>query len=53
MDGSDEKVLVSEGLRHPMSLTVDELSQKVYWMDCDLGEIESIQFNGNNRKVLI
>ncbi|XP_065219614.1 vitellogenin receptor-like [Planococcus citri] len=50
MDGSDETVLVSEGLRHPMSLTLDENSQKVYWTDCDLGEIESIQFNGNNRK---
>ncbi|XP_065217375.1 vitellogenin receptor Yl-like [Planococcus citri] len=51
MDGSDETDLVHEGLRHPMSLTVDESSQRVYWMDCDLGEIESIQFNGMNRKI--
>ena len=51
MDGSNETVLVTHGLRHPISITVDEWSQKLYWLDSDLGEIECVQFNGLNRKV--
>ncbi|XP_065210731.1 vitellogenin receptor-like [Planococcus citri] len=52
MDGSNERVLYGRNLRHPIALTVDELSEKVYWMDSDLGEIHTIQFNGKNWRSL-
>ncbi|XP_065210729.1 vitellogenin receptor-like isoform X2 [Planococcus citri] len=52
MDGSNERILYMRNLRRPIALTVDELSEKVYWMDSDLGEIQSIQFDGKNWRTL-
>ncbi|XP_065219395.1 vitellogenin receptor-like isoform X2 [Planococcus citri] len=51
MDGSNERILYMRNLRRPIALTVDELSEKVYWMDSDLSEIQSIQFDGKNWRI--
>ncbi|XP_065209281.1 vitellogenin receptor Yl-like [Planococcus citri] len=50
MDGSNLTSLYQGGITHPISLTVDETSEKVFWMDSDLGEIQSIGFDGKNWK---
>ncbi len=33
MDGSDRKVVVSRGLERPVSVTVDILTDRLYWTD--------------------
>ncbi|XP_065210727.1 low-density lipoprotein receptor-related protein 1B-like [Planococcus citri] len=51
MDGSGERVLVGEDLRYPTSLVVDELTERVYWLETDVQfSIKSVQFNGKNKK---
>ncbi|XP_065204428.1 vitellogenin receptor-like [Planococcus citri] len=50
MDGSNQILFYEHRgkILHPISLTVDELSEKVFWIDPDLGEIDCIQFDGKN-----
>lgn len=51
MDGSNEHVFIHRNLRYAASLTVDEQSERIYWLDTELRKIESVQFDGNNREV--
>lgn len=54
MDGSAERVLVGEDLRYPTSLVVDELTERIYWLESDVHfAIKSVQFNGKNKKVSV
>ncbi|XP_065209280.1 vitellogenin receptor-like [Planococcus citri] len=50
MDGSNQIPIYDGDIPHPISLTVDESSEKVFWIDSDLGEIQSIGFGGKNWK---
>ncbi|XP_065204339.1 vitellogenin receptor-like [Planococcus citri] len=51
MDGTNETDLYWDAA-HPISLTVDELSEMVFWMDVGQGGIHCIQFDGKNWKII-
>ena len=53
MDGTGERVLIGDDLRYPTSLVVDELTERVYWLESYVQfAIKSVQFNGKNKKVI-
>lgn len=51
MDGSKRKVVVSRDLSWPVSLAVDLLDDRLYWVDEKLRCIGSSSLDGNNVKV--
>lgn len=52
MDGSDRRVVISHGLNWPVSVTVDVLTDRLYWTDEKLGCIGSATFNGEKMRVI-
>uniref|UniRef100_A0A672M2Z5 Si:dkey-88l16.3 n=1 Tax=Sinocyclocheilus grahami TaxID=75366 RepID=A0A672M2Z5_SINGR len=52
MDGSDRKVVVSRGLERPVSVTVDILTDRLYWTDEKLRCIGSATLDGENIRLL-
>uniref|UniRef100_A0A9J8BQH4 Si:dkey-88l16.3 n=1 Tax=Cyprinus carpio carpio TaxID=630221 RepID=A0A9J8BQH4_CYPCA len=52
MDGSDRKVVVSRGLERPVSVTVDILTDRLYWTDDKLRCIGSATLDGENIRFL-
>ncbi|XP_052464686.1 low-density lipoprotein receptor-related protein 2 isoform X3 [Carassius gibelio] len=52
MDGSDRKVVVSRGLERPVSVTVDTLTDRLYWTDEKLRCIGSATLDGENIRLL-
>ncbi|XP_051537274.1 low-density lipoprotein receptor-related protein 2-like [Myxocyprinus asiaticus] len=52
MDGSDRRVLVSQSLRWPVSLTVDSIHNRIYWTDEKLKCIGSANLDGGDIKIL-
>ncbi|KAG5887844.1 hypothetical protein JTB14_005610 [Gonioctena quinquepunctata] len=54
MDGSKRRPLVVEEIRHPAGLTIDyAMDHTLYWVDTKLNMIESMNFDGTNRKTVI
>ncbi|KAL5004150.1 hypothetical protein ScPMuIL_017606 [Solemya velum] len=51
--GNNRRVLVSTNLGHPRGLSVDYEDNKLYWVDSQKDTIECVQFNGNNRRVVV
>ncbi|KAJ8381103.1 hypothetical protein SKAU_G00018810 [Synaphobranchus kaupii] len=52
MDGSDRKVVVSQSLSWPASLSVDSLADRIYWTDEKLKCIGSAMFDGGDIKII-
>ncbi|XP_059400694.1 low-density lipoprotein receptor-related protein 2-like [Carassius carassius] len=52
MDGSDRKVVVSRGLEQPVSVTVDTLTDRLYWTEEKLRCIGSATLDGENIRLL-
>ncbi|XP_051044350.1 low-density lipoprotein receptor-related protein 8 isoform X9 [Phodopus roborovskii] len=53
LNGADRQTLVSDNIEWPNGITLDLLSQRLYWVDSKLHQLSSIDFNGGNRKMLI
>nr|XP_033773060.1 low-density lipoprotein receptor-related protein 8 isoform X1 [Geotrypetes seraphini] len=53
LNGVDRQVLVSENIEWPNGITLDILNRRLYWVDSKLHWLSSIDFRGNNRKILI
>lgn len=53
MDGSKAEVFVSENIHHPSGICADSPTKRVYWVDADQSIIESIKFDGNDRRVML
>lgn len=53
MDGSNRTNLISEKLVWPNGLAIDRPTQRLYWNDGKLNTIESSDFDGKNRKMII
>ncbi|KAJ8262673.1 hypothetical protein COCON_G00151300 [Conger conger] len=52
MDGSDRKVVVSQSLSWPASLSADALADRIYWTDEKLKCIGSATFDGGDIKII-
>lgn len=53
MDGSQRKTIVSESLQWPNGLAIDYDDQRLYFIDSGTKTIESIRFDGSNRRTVI
>lgn len=52
-DPKTRKVIVKEDIYWPNGLTVDYANNLIYWMDAKLQFIDTINFNGLNRKRIV
>ena len=52
MDGSGRRTIVDSDLSQPNAVTVDYLSEKIYWADSDLDKIEYANYDGSERMLL-
>ncbi|XP_076732264.1 low-density lipoprotein receptor-related protein 8, partial [Maylandia zebra] len=53
MNGVDRQILVSEHIEWPNGITLDLSNRRLYWVDSKLHLLSSVDFNGDNRKVLL
>ncbi|XP_072018651.1 low-density lipoprotein receptor-related protein 6-like [Amphiura filiformis] len=53
LDGTDRVVLVDTDLTFPNGIDVDFEDQRIYWCDAGTNKLESVDFNGENRQVVV
>lgn len=53
MDGSNQIHFVTTEVHWPMGLTLDIFMRRLYWSDVYYDKVECIDFDGNNREVII
>ena len=54
LDGTERKILVSnQRMVRPHALTLDFVKKEVYWADSYLDRIERVDYDGNNRKLVV
>lgn len=53
MDGSERKVIATEGVFWPNGLAIDYPAGKIYWADAKHHVIESCHYDGSNRKKVV
>lgn len=53
MDGSHRQTIVSYEVKWPNGLTLDLVSERVYWVDAKLNIISSCNFDGSARRVVL
>lgn len=53
MDGTNRTVFVYNDLHWPGGLTIDYVSDKLYWCDSYVDRIERINLDGTNRTVSV
>jgi hypothetical protein len=52
-DRSNQTVLINEGVRVPLALTIDLEIKRVFWTDHWLHELSSIGFEGNDFQIIL
>lgn len=50
MDGTERKIIATEGVFWPNGLAIDYPAGKIYWADAKHHVIESCHYDGSNRK---
>jgi sugar lactone lactonase YvrE len=53
MDGTNRDVIVSTDLGWPNGLAIDTAEKRIYWCDAKLDRIESSNYNGSDRRVVL
>jgi len=53
MDGSARRTIVTENLRWPNGLTIDQVTNRLFWTDAFLDNIEVSDLNGRNRQLIM
>lgn len=54
MDGSNVVILVQgQNLEWPNGLSLDYNENRLYWVDAKLGHVESMKFDGSDRRVIV
>ena len=49
MDGSDRRTIITSDLSQPNGITIDYVSERIYWTDSDLDKIEYANYDGTVR----
>ncbi|KAK0065964.1 low-density lipoprotein receptor-related protein 4, partial [Biomphalaria pfeifferi] len=52
-EGSNKRTLVDTNLKSPNSLAIDYNENRLYFVDSGMNTIESVDFHGNNRRVIL
>ena len=53
LDGSNRVVLVTNNIRWPGGVTLDTSQRLVYWTDGYHNEVSSVDYDGNNRRLIL
>lgn len=51
--GMNRRVIVSDNIVHPRGIAVDYEANSVYWVDSSKDTVETVEFNGNNRRIVL
>ena len=52
LNGTHRVTIVTSNLHWPMGIDLDRRNQMVFWVDASLSRVESVDYHGNNRKLL-
>jgi len=52
LSGTQRVSIVTSNLRWPFAIDLDRRSRLVFWVDRGLGRVESVDYHGNNRRLL-
>lgn len=50
--GTNRVAIVTTNLTHPFGITLDRRNKHIFWVDNGMDVIESVDYNGNSRKLL-
>lgn len=53
MDGTQRHPIVLTKIVYPFGVTLDYPNQHVYWVDGYLSHVERVDYNGDNRRIII
>ncbi|KAB0803781.1 hypothetical protein PPYR_00751 [Photinus pyralis] len=53
MNGENQETFLQHEIDWPTGLTIDLVGKKLYWCDAHLKRIESVNFDGNNRNLVL
>ena len=53
LDGTQCVALVASSLTDPWGITLDGRNKVVFWVDFSTGDIECVDYGGNNRRLLV
>lgn len=53
LDGSSRKIIVGTSIGWPNGLAIDFEQNRLYWADAQLDRIEAVDFDGQNRLVVV
>ena len=53
MDGSARRAIVTGNLVWPNGLTIDRVTNRLFWTDAKLDKIEASDLNGGNRRLIM
>ena len=52
LTGSQRVAIVTSNIKWPNGIELDRWNNRIYWVDGAVDRIESVDYNGNNRKLL-
>lgn len=53
LSGSQRLAIVTSNIQWPNGIDLDEGNRRIYWVDAKLDKVESVDYNGNNRTVIL
>ena len=53
MDGTKKTTLVNTKIVYPFGVAVDFPNEHVYWVDGYLSHVERVDYNGENRRIIL
>ncbi|XP_071823394.1 prolow-density lipoprotein receptor-related protein 1-like isoform X3 [Apostichopus japonicus] len=53
MAGHNPRAIITNDIRTPNGIVVDEVASKLYWCDARLDKIERADLDGSNRKIIV
>lgn len=53
MDGTNVKSIVTEAVYKASGIAIDSFGRRVFWCDSLLDYIETVDYNGNNRFLIL